>query len=263
MAIIKTEMYSKKLERNIFFNVVLPIEASLEKGEKEKLFPTLYLLHGYSGNQNDWLEETTVSQLAEEKGIALVMPAGENKFYVDQRAVDEQYGAFIGEELVEMTRNIFPLSRRREDTLIAGLSMGGYGAMRNGLKYHEVFRGIGAFSSAFIIDSLIEDKDIEETTQELKERKRRFSEIFGDFNELKNSDKHYKALIQKLKKEKKQIPELWITCGTEDFLINENRDFYRFLQENHVPVTYIEKPGEHTWPYWQWAIEAFLQWAFQ
>lgn len=82
------------------------------------------------------------------ENLAVVMPAGENAFYVDQPSIGAMHGQFIGEELVEITRKMFPLSRKREDTFIGGLSMGGFGALRNGLKYHDTFGAVICLSGA-------------------------------------------------------------------------------------------------------------------
>ncbi len=259
MATMKVDIFSKSLEKNVQFNVYLPIEERWEDKCRSGNFPTLYLLHGYSGNENDWISRTSVLLYAREKGVAVVMPAGDNQYYLDGDGVGFQYGTFVGEELVQMTRELFPLSHKREETYIAGLSMGGYGAMRNGLKYHETFSAIGAFSSAFIIDALIRStKGTEEET--IRRNIRYYEKVFGPLDKLEGSDKDYKVLIEQLQEEKKAIPRLWMTCGTEDFLLKENRSFYEFLKANYVSATYIEESGGHEWPYWDRAIKQFIQW---
>lgn len=259
MATINVETFSIALDKAVQFNVILPIEDQWKEDRQFKKFKTLYLLHGYYGNQNDWIQRSAIALYAKEKGVAVVMPAGENKFYVDNEKTAENYGQFVGEELVQLTRALFPLSHKREDTFIAGLSMGGYGAMRNGLKYYDTFSAIGAFSSAFIVDSLNASTE-EEKDPAIRRQLSIYESTFGDLHQLKGSDKDYKALVLQLKKEEKQIPKLWITCGTEDFLINQNRDYYEFLKENHIPVTYIEEKGAHEWSYWDKAIKDFLNW---
>lgn len=260
MAIIRADVYSKSLDKNVLFNVFLPIEEKWHEACRPQNFPTLYLLHGHSDNQNTWLERTAVSLYAAQKGVAVVMPAGDNSFYVNNEEAERNYSTFIGEELVQMTRDMLPLSPKREDTFIAGLSMGGYGAVHNGLKYHETFSAIGAFSSAFFSDSL-SAQNLQSDDQAPLGRKRGYFEgIFGNLDKLKDSDKDEKALLLKLQKEEKSIPKLWITCGTEDFLLTENRSFYDFLKAHHIPATYTEEAGGHQWPYWDRAVKAFLDW---
>jgi S-formylglutathione hydrolase FrmB len=99
-----------------------------------KPLKTLYLLHGYSGSHTDWLHFSRIRELADKHGIAVIMPAGENRFYLDNEDTDERMGEYIGKELVDFTREMFPLSKEREETFIGGLSMGGYGAIQSPLS---------------------------------------------------------------------------------------------------------------------------------
>ena len=135
MALLQVNYLSMALHRTTTMNVILPADRMLPPGEEpqeERPFRTLYLLHGVIGNYTDWVTGTNIQRWAEEKNLAVVMPSGENSFYLDCDASETLYGEFVGRELVEVTRKMFPLSRRREDTYLAGLSMGGYGALRNG-----------------------------------------------------------------------------------------------------------------------------------
>ena len=125
----------------------------MPRREEGKTYKTLYLLHGIIGNCTDWLYGTRIQRYAEERDLAVVMPSGDNGMYLDQ-AVDK-YGQYIGQELVQFTRRTFPLSHKREDTFIGGLSMGGFGAMRNGLKYHDTFGAIISLSGAFVLDETV------------------------------------------------------------------------------------------------------------
>lgn len=182
MALIQVNFLSKSLMRTVPLHVILPVDKLTFPGmsqREEKPFKTLYLLHGIFGNYTDWVSGTNVQRWAEEKDLAVVMPSGDNMFYVDQESSHNYYGELIGKELVEITRKMFPLSDKREDTFIAGLSMGGYGAIRNGLKYHDTFGYIAGLSSAMLIDGL------EERTNDtpLFIERRDFAEsFFGDLS---------------------------------------------------------------------------------
>lgn len=162
MASFLVNFVSQSLSRTVTINVILPTDKMYFPGmpqrEEGKPFKTLYLLHGVIGNYTDWLHGTRIQRWAEENDLAVVMPSGDNAFYVDQPWNCNYYGKFIGEELVDFTRKTFPLSHKREDTYIAGLSMGGYGAIRNGLKYHETFGCIGALSSALVVNEAMLDR---------------------------------------------------------------------------------------------------------
>ena len=126
MAFIQMNLLSKCLMRTVPVNVILPADKLVFPGmpeREDKPYKTLYLLHGIFGNHMDWGTGTRIQRYAEENDLAVVMPAGENAFYVDRADANDFYGEFVGRELVELTRKMFPLSDKREDTFIGGLWM--------------------------------------------------------------------------------------------------------------------------------------------
>lgn len=260
MAYIQLNFMSEALMRTVTVNVILPADKLSPPGapkEALKPFKTLYLLNGIMGNHTDWIHATTIQSLAEEKNLAVVMPAGENMFYLDREAVHALYGEYVGKELVEFTRKIFPLSDKREDTFIGGLSMGGYGALRNGLKYSDTFGHIVALSTAMVLYTL------EERTEDhpmFMERRSYAQEIFGDFDKVMESDKNPVWLLQKLKESGKEIPKIYQAIGTEDFLLTANRRLHQELAEAGGDITYVEKPGGHEWSFWGSRIADALAW---
>lgn len=260
MALIQVNFMSKTLMRTVPVNVILPVDKMTLPGmpiREDKPYKTLYLLHGVFGNYTDWVSGTSIQRWAEEKDLAVVMPSGDNMFYVDKPGVNNYYGEFIGRELVEITRKMFPLSHRREETYIAGLSMGGYGAIRNGLKYHDTFGCIAGLSSALIIDGI--EKRTDNVPFFLESRS--FAEgCFGDLTKVADSDKNPKWLAKKLVEEKKEIPKIYMACGEEDFLLGENRDFRDFLKNLGIEVTFEEGPGTHEWDFWNRYIKKVLDW---
>jgi S-formylglutathione hydrolase FrmB len=155
MALIQVNYFSNALVRIVPVNVVLPVDKVDSKRHcyafPQEPFKTLYLLHGMFGNYMDWITNTRVQRWAEERNLAVVMPSGDNMYYVDSLLALNDCGSFVGEELPQVMRAMFPLSCRREDTFIAGLSMGGFGALRNGFKYAETFGRIAALSSALTV----------------------------------------------------------------------------------------------------------------
>lgn len=251
MALMQVNFNSRTLNRPVQIQVILPVENT------EPPYKTLYLLHGVDGNDRDWVDGTCICRWAQEKGLAVVMPAGENSFYLDNEKACNYYGRYIGEELVAVTRKMFPLSHRREDTFIAGLSMGGYGALRNGLKYHETFGRIAALSAALLAD------EMPDWTNETDEffRKRDYAEtIFGDLTKVKSSDKNPEWLAKLLKEEGKEIPMLYVACGTEDELLTHNRKFRDEMQKSGIELVYEEGPGGHEWDFWNRYIRKVLDW---
>ena len=262
MALLQVNFVSESLMRTVTMQVVLPVDRLPMPGQpkpevQDFCFPTLYLLHGVLGNYTDWVSGTCVQRWAEEKGLAVVMPSGENMFYVDQPGANNYYGEFIGRELVEITRKMFPLSRRREDTFIGGLSMGGYGAIRNGLKYHETFGCIAALSAAAITGDIAKrtnDAPIFFETRDYAEA------VFGDLTKMEGSDKDPYALLKKLGEEGAALPKIYMACGTEDSLLPANRRLRDAFRAAGADLTFEEDPGGHEWDFWNSHIKQVIDW---
>ncbi|HJA64759.1 acetylesterase [Lachnoclostridium sp. An169] len=260
MALIQVNFLSKSLRRTVPMYVILPADRMLPPGAEEKPdtpYKTLYLLHGVIGNYTDWVTGTAVQRWAEEKNLVVVMPSGDNSFYLDQESGQNSYGEFVGQEIVEITRKMFPLSGKREDTYIAGLSMGGYGALRNGLKYSETFGRIGAFSSALITEGVKERTD---DSPRYIETRSYAQSILGDLEKVGESDRDPRWLVEKLKKEGKKIPEIFMTCGKQDSLLGQNHVFRDFLIDAGADVTYEEWDGGHEWDFWNSSLKKLLEW---
>ena len=260
MAFLQINLFSKKLMRTVPVNVILPIDKLTDDNaeDKDKNFKTLYLLHGALGNYTDWISNTRIMRLAEENDLAVVMPSGDNAFYIDQPKTNNYYGEFIGEELVELTRRMFPLSCRREDTFIGGLSMGGYGAMRNGLKYNNTFGYIVSLSGLLLIEDIVDStNDVDSFIQ----RRDYVESCFGNLDKVLNSDKNPQYLIKQLKKaNNKDIPKIYMACGTEDPMFDNNQNFSTFLKSNNVNATFEVASGNHNWEFWDKYIENAINW---
>ena len=279
MALIKADFFSAALMRTVQINVILPTDKLMNALASEgmvgssmhyngtpehspyarepKRFQTLYLLHGIFGSNNDWVTGTNIQRWAEERDLAVVMPSGENMFYIDQPNSHNLYGRFIGEELVAATRAMFPLSPHREDTFIAGLSMGGYGALRNGLKYCETFGCVGGLSSAMVIDSVeeaVQGGGLFFTTRPYLES------VFGDLGSVRDSDKDPARLAADLVYCDRPRPRVYMACGTEDGLLGGNRALQDRLRGVGLDVTYEEGPGGHDWDFWNRYLEHLLNW---
>ncbi len=186
------------------------------------------------------------------------MPAGENHFYTDCEQSGEKYGEFIGKELVEMTRKMFPLSHKREDTYIAGLSMGGYGAIHNGLKYHDTFSHIAGLSSALVTDKFILQSN--NAVPIFTYTRKYFEHVFGDLEQIPGSERDPFAQIQMLREKHADIPRIYMCCGTEDFLLETNRAYRDYLLKENIDLTYEEGPGDHDWDFWDTYILKILEW---
>ncbi|MDR3334587.1 MAG: esterase family protein [Treponema sp.] len=261
MAIIKVRFRSEALKRSVSFSVCLPLEdppiPNIPRHNKAGKFKTMYLLHGFSGDEMDWIYYSDIDALSFKYNMAFVMPSIENSFYLDDVKREAYYAKYLGEELVAFTRRAFPLSYKWEDTLIGGLSMGGYGAMRNGLYYHDVFGAIIALSSAYITDDVAAMPPGQGNPVASYDY---YEHTFGPPSELKGSDKDPKALASRLAEAKAVIPAIYMACGSEDFLIEQNRDNHRHLEKIGVPHRYDEGPGIHDFKFWNEYIDKALQW---
>ena len=255
MVLFRGDIKCKSLQRRTSISVILPADNIHFLQDTEEIVPkpyrTLYLLHGLYGSDDIFLANTSIQKFAEDNGIAIVIPCGENSFYVDNPKAHAYYGEYVGQELLDITRTIFPLSHRREDTFIAGFSMGGYGAVRNGLKYHENFSKIGMISAALITDDIVNYTDDDNVL-----RSRDFYEsIFGDLDELKGSDMDPKALIEGCV----NVPDIYMACGEDDFLFEKNVDFHEFLKDMDIDADFVKASGEHTWEFSEKYIKEFIK----
>lgn len=260
MAVMNITFGSSCLYRFVDFTAIIPLETAALSGvvnKKPDKFKTLYLLHGLGGNHRDWLQASRIREIAEKYNLAVILPSGENSFYVDGAVIGSKYGSFVGNELVEFTRKLFPLSDKREDTYIGGLSMGGFGAVHTALAYSETFSKVFAFSGAFITDRIQKLKPGEKDSILDYES---YERIFGNLDQLENSPHNPKELLRRNRKNKIKIPEIFMACGTEDFLINENREFKKFLDLQKIPVHYVEDEGSHNFDFWNRCLEPAVRW---
>ena len=242
MANFECEFYSNVLDCRANFNVMLP-EACTED------VPVVFLLHGLSGNHNDWQRLTSVNRYAKEREIALVVPNGGKSFYCDMKHGD-QYASYIGGELLEYTRKVFPISKKRETTFIAGMSMGGYGTMKLALSNPQNYAACAAFAGTM---------SIQENFQR-PERRKIGAAIWGEegVDRLSGSDDDLYELVRRLEEAGNTDLRIYHGCGTEDPLYPQNAQFRTFMEKSSFSYEYHERPGGHTWDVWDYFAEKSL-----
>ncbi|PWB87645.1 alpha/beta hydrolase [Methanobrevibacter thaueri] len=255
MVLFRGDIKCKSLQRRTSISVILPADNIHFLQDTEEIVPqpyrTLYLLHGLYGSDDIFLANTSIQKFAEDHGIAIVIPCGENSFYVDNEKAHAYYGEYVGQELLDITRNIFPLSDKREDTFIAGFSMGGYGALRNGLKYSQNFSKIGMISPALITDDIADYAD----DNNVLHSRDFYESVFGDLDEIKNSDKDPKFLIENCE----DLPDIYMACGIDDFLFEKCADFYKYLNSKGIEARFVGDEGEHTWEFCDKYVKDFIE----
>lgn len=242
MSFMQINFFSEVLGREVSVNAVIP--------QTDGNYKTLYLLHGLSDNHTAWQRYTRVEQFASRANLALIMPNCDRSFYTDM-AKGDSYFSFITNELPRVMRSFFRgMTDRREDTFIAGLSMGGYGAFKAALTYPERYAAACSLSGALDIAFMIEKYGIPDEGF--------FSLIFGDSSRFKGSENDLFALLEKDLREKKELPALFMSCGTEDPIIPCSRSFYEYGAARGVKIGYTESKGCHNWAYWNERIEPFV-----
>ena len=243
MAFLDYHYFSNALGKQTAAYVLLP-----ETGEGP--FPVLYLLHGLSDNHTIWLRRTSIERYVANLPLIVVMPDGGRGFYADASA-GYAYGKAIGEELVDRIDKTFPTQSDRAGRMVAGLSMGGYGAIRLALAYPERFRAAHSLSGAMGFGHKAPNWEDPRTHE--------FARVVGE--DYLGGPCDLYALAQK-NQAAGTLPALRLDCGTDDFLIEDNRAFDAFLTEQSIPHEYAEFPGAHNWEYWDTHIQDALKFFF-
>ena len=261
MAIIHMSYFSICLMRNVHLTAVLPYDKATLSDNQYTVkgpFPTLYMLHGVSGNDTSLLYGSLISRYAMENHIAVIMPEGDNRYYVNCEQTGERFGDAVGQELVNLTRDIFPLSRRREDTWIGGISMGGYGCMVNGLRFSETFGGIVSLGTGVRYKHL-DDESLQKDARVLTDRPGFFEAIYNNnLDSVKDSEWNIEALARKKAEEKVAFPRIFMGAGSKDWRISEEKELAEYLEKLGAPVTFEEVEGGHDNQAWdQLMIKAF------
>ena len=246
MALLEARFDSEVLDLSLGINVILP-EHPAAWAEPPAV---LYLLHGLSDDHTIWSRRTSIERYARDYNLAIVMPDAYKSFYCDM-AHGSDYWTFCAEELPLFIRRWFNLSSEPEKTFVAGLSMGGYGAMKLALDRPGQYAAAASLSGALDIAAHIDD---EFSTA----RSRTFDAVFGNLQTLPKSGNDLIARIERLE----AIPdtEFYVCVGTEDYLYGDSRTFRDKAAEAGLYLTYEEGPGEHEWGFWDTYIQRVLDW---
>ncbi len=251
MALVTCDFFSDALEVGCSMTVVLPQPTKEQIGVAENPvprtdFPVLYLLHGLSDDHTAWLRYTSVERYAAAAGLAVVMPAVNRSFYANM-TTGPRYWDFIAEELPEVVGNFFRVSQDPAHTYVAGLSMGGYGAMKLALTHPDRFAAAATLSGAL---------DLEELSSR-PERVELFEGIFGD-----SIPEHADVFELLRAAEGHALPRFHVSTGTEDApgLVKGNRRFVAELEKMGADVTSDFRPGEHVWELWDTLLPEVIDW---
>ncbi len=246
MALLTCDFFSDALQVGTSMTVVLPQPTEGQIGVEglgaSGPPPVLYLLHGLSDDHTAWSRYTSVGRYAEAAGLAVVMPAVHRSFYANE-ALGHRYWDFVAEELPEVVRAFFRVSEAPEDTFVAGLSMGGYGAVRLALTFPDRYAAAASMSGALDIVRAMADP----TRAELSRR------IFDD---AVPPDGDLFSLLDRAT----VVPPLHLSCGTEDPLLDYTTGFAETAVAAGHDVTLDLRPGAHEWAFWDAEIQRVLAW---
>jgi len=249
------ELKSELLGRTINYRILYP--PSYQNPEnRERRYPVIYLLHGLSGESGNWLEKTGVAQYAMRYDLFIVMVDGANGWYTDSATKPaDKYESYILRELIPDVEKRFRVSTQREGRAIAGLSMGGYGAIKFGLKHPEMFALAASMSGAFTAASW--------TEKDLKDPGVMRDSVLQTFGPPGSPTRAANDVIRLAREvpanQISTLPFLYIDCGTEDFLFNDSREFASLLVGLKIPHEYRQLPGTHSWPYWDAELQEILK----
>lgn len=247
------KLQSKLMRREMPYRVIVPVGYNNAANSSVR-YPIIYLLHGLTGHFNNWTDRTKLAEYSAQYRVIIVTPEGDNGWYTDSMtAANDKYESYIVQELIPEVDKRFRTITVRKSRAIAGLSMGGYGALKFGLKYPEMFSLAGSFSGALGVTSFTEGSRDSAFVKSI-------NEIFGTAGSETRKANDLFGLVRGLTPEKtKSLPFLYIDCGTEDFLFQNNRDFVSLLIEKKIPHEFRHLPGAHNWTYWDVQVQEFLR----
>lgn len=247
MAYIKLQYNSLALSGMATVHAYLPSDA-MSGTVFEPPYKTVYFLPGYANDALNLMSYLGLRRECELKGIAIIIPDGNNSFYVDHPERMSNYSTYVGKELVEVTRKFLPLSDKREDTYMGGISMGGYGALYNGLKFRGTFSKIAAFSPSADVHDLI-------CGHAFMFPDGIFTNHFGSKEEYFAGDTNLVKFYGEVVKE--EIPDLFICCGQQDELVIRGvNDLEKVLTERGIQHIYRTGDGNHELDYWERHLDA-------
>ncbi len=256
---VETVQFQSKLTNaTLPYNVILPPDY---RAASVTRYPVLYLLHGFGGHYSDWVTRTNVADYAAQYRMIVVMPEGNNDWYTDSASVATgKYESYILKELIPDVQKRYRTIEARYGRAVAGLSMGGYGALKFGLKSPDTFVFVGSVSGALAAATWTEDD-----LKNLKSIRDSVFSVFGPMgSEVRKANDIYEIVRGLSAARVAGLPYVYLDCGTEDYLTGpSNQQFAVLLREKKIPHEYRELPGDHNWAYWDQQVAEVLKIAAQ
>lgn len=247
------QLHSALLGKTVPYNVALPPDY---RTSRTKRYPVLYLLHGLTGHYSDWTTKTNVADYASRHGMIIVTPEGNDGWYTDSATISgDKYESYILKELIPDVQKRYRTIETRYGRGIAGLSMGGYGALKFGLKSPGTFNFAASMSGALGAASWTED--------ELKDFKAIRDSLFGVFGATGSDTRKTNDIVEIVRSLSSArvatLPYFYLDCGLEDPLFSSNAQFAALLREKKIPHEYRQLPGNHNWAYWDQQVQEVVK----
>lgn len=243
---------SEVLDKHTEAQVLLP---SVGRGP----FPVFYLLHGLSDDSTVWLRRSRIEWYVRDLPLIVVMPDGYRGFYTNNEQ-GPAYARHLGIELVDFIDRNFQTRPERAARAIGGLSMGGYGALRLGLGFADKFCSVNSHSGALGRTNADFSHEAEAAGRHSGKSKEFLAELRRIFGARPNDTEHDILRHAERAHRAGNLPHLLLDCGTEDYLLEDNRDFHRQLTAAKIPHEYREHKGAHDWDYWDRHVQDALKW---
>jgi putative tributyrin esterase len=238
--------FSAALQRAVPYQIVLPTQYSMS----QRRYPVLYLLHGWQGDETNWIQLTHLLAVASHYPLIIVLPRAENSWYVNSATIPkDRFGDFLSGDLISEVEQHFRTIASQDGRAIAGLSMGGYGAVLMALRHPGVFSFVGGISSAFDGPSGIEGV--------MPQLKPSTDAAYGEKDSITRRENNVDLLLAR--SAPGSVPYLFLECGTADPLLESNRRVVRELQQQGMAYEYHELPGAHTWSFWDQSLPTMLE----
>lgn len=224
-------------------------------GQSRDRYPALYLLHGLGGDYLDWSTRTDLARAAARLRLVIVMPDAGNDWYTNAASDGPRFEDYIATDLVQDVERKYRVIRARYGRAIAGLSMGGYGAIKIALRHPTEFVAAGSFSGAFRATEIAYDDSL------MGSFKDEIYRVYGPAGSDTRAANDVAAMASAAPVV--GAPAFYLDCGTSDSFLASNRDVVAALQKRGFRYEYHELPGAHSWDYWNARIAAFLPWVMK
>jgi putative tributyrin esterase len=246
------QFQSTLVGKTLPYNVILPRDYRVSATR----YPVLYLLHGWAGHYSDWVTRTNIADYVSQYRMIVVMPEGNNSWYIDSASVaTDKYDDYILHELIPDVQHRYRTLESRYGRGIGGLSMGGYGALKFGLKHPEMFAFAGSLSGTLAAATW--------TQNDLKSFASIYDSLRNSFgtegSETRKSNDIFEAVRRFTPAQIAALPYFYFDCGTEDFFLGVNEQFAVLLTEKKIAHEFRELPGTHGWPYWDQQVKELLK----